>query len=335
MLAAKHLNADVYTTYIDRKNVDINLNGINISELGLSFKRAKLLTFTEIALKFLNFKPDNYDMFLFTDYHAISAAKFCHPNIWICNSPIRILYDLHDLVYKRLSLAQKPIFDLWCRIYKQFHQKWVRDIDKTVAISQNVAKRISKYYKIKPNVIYPPVETEKFKFKSYEDFYLAPGRLMREKRIDLIIDAFKDLPDKNLVIVGDGPERSTLMKRASGSGNIQFLGTVSFDSLVNLYSRCTATIYMPFNEDFGLVPVESMASGKPCIAVNEGGCREAIINKRTGFLIKPTRDELRKYVNILTPENANEMKNECIKRSKMFDVEVFVKTIKKEMRSIA
>src|SRR3989338_5223612 len=83
LLAAKHLNADVYTTYIDRKNVDINLNGINISEL------------------VLNFKPDNYDMFLFTDYHAISAAKFCHPNIWICNSPIRILYDLHDLVYKR------------------------------------------------------------------------------------------------------------------------------------------------------------------------------------------------------------------------------------------
>lgn len=90
-----------------------------------------------------------------------------------------------------------------------------------------------------------------------------------------------------------------------------------------IFARCLATIYIPIDEDFGLIPVESMAAGKPCIAANEGGLKETVVDGKTGFLIEPTVKNLISAVRDLTPEKAEKMKQDCVKRAKKFDISVF------------
>lgn len=340
ILLAKYLNADIYTTSINWDVFDgdlkQDLKKLNAYEMGLRFKNAKILTNTETALRFSNLDisktcAKDYDLFFFTGLFSIAAAGKYHPNVWMCNIPLRILYDLHGKVYARLKWWQKSPFKIWCTVYKRFNLGFVNNCDKIISISKNDSKKIATYYGKESSVVYPPVETEKYYCKSYEDFYLSSGRLMAEKRVDLIIRAFKELKDKMLIISGDGPERKKLEELAKGSENIKFTGLGTTDQLFDLYARCAAVVYMPLGEPFGLVPVEAMASGKPCIAVNEGGCRETVLNGKTGFLIKPDKEKIKKYVRILTPELAKRMKRACITQAKKFDIKVFVKNIKKEV----
>ncbi len=331
---AKELNADIYTTHVDWKNSDEDLKKLKIKETGLLFKNSKLLTCSEIAFRFSMLKVKGYDVCLFTRIYSIAGAKNHHPNIWICNSPNRTIYDLHETVYKRLSFWQKPIFKLWCFIYSYFDKMWVKNFDKILSNSKNTEKRLKRYYNIETKILYHPVDTKRFKYKTCGDFYLTINRLTREKRVDLVIKAFKKMPDKILLVVGDGPEKNNLINLAKEHKNIKFLGNVSLDKKIELYSECIATIYMPIDEDYGLIPLESMASGKPCIAVNEGGCKETVIHGKTGFLIKPQTEEIIKYVNHLKPEIAKKMKNDCMEQAKNFDLELFILKLKKEVNHL-
>jgi len=332
MILAKELNAEVFTTHVNWSLVGKEFKGIKTHETGLNFKNSKLLTYSEIALRFWKLKlPKNFDVYLFYRVFSIAASKKHHPNIWLCNTPARLVYDLHNLINERLNPFQKPIFNTWCFFYKILDQKFVNHLDKILSISKNVSNRIEKYHNRTAPVVYLPVESEKHYCKGYENFYLASGRLEVEKRFDIIIEAFKEMPDKQLKIAGDGSQRKRLEMLARNCENIEFLGTLNSESLFDLYSRCTATIYMPIDEDLGLVPLEAMASGKPCIVANEGGCKETVIQGNTGFLIRPTKKEIIKYVKMLTPYVAKTMKKDCIKRAKEFDVKVFIKKIKKEI----
>ncbi len=327
IMVAKKLNADIYTTYVNWDLFREELNGLNVKEIGLVFKKHKLLTYSEIAFRFSRLKISGYDYYIFMRLYCISASKNNHPNLWLCSSPIRSVYDLHDFIVKNLKFWQKPIFKLWCLIYKYFDKKWVYNFDKITANSKNVSNRLKKYYNIDAEITYHPIEVKKYKFCDPEDYYFAPGRFVKEKRIDLIIKAFKEMPDKKIIISGDGPERENLMKLAKDCKNIVFVGNVSSEKMIELYSKCIATIYVPINEDYGLVPIESMASGKPCIAADEGGPKETILHGKTGFLIKPDKEEIKKWVNYLTPKIAKDMKDDCIERAKEFDIDNFIKKI--------
>jgi glycosyltransferase involved in cell wall biosynthesis len=332
MIMAKELKADVFTTHVNWDIVDKEFKKINVNEISLNFKNNSLLTYTETALKFWNIElQKNYDCYLFYRIFSIAASKKYHPNIWLCNTPPRAIYDLHESINNRLNVLKRPIFNSWCYLYRSLDQNFVKNIDKILSISNNVSKRIKKYYKRNSKIVYLPIETKKHYCKKYEDFYLAPGRLEFEKRFDLIIEAFKHIPNKKLKIAGDGSQREKLEKLAKNCENIEFLGSLKSKDLFDLYSRCTATIYMPINEDLGLIPIESMASGKPCIAADEGGCKETVLHNKTGFLIKPTKKEIVKNVMNLTPEKSKSMKKSCIKRAEQFDVKVFIKKIKKEL----
>ncbi|MFH8080750.1 MAG: glycosyltransferase [Candidatus Aenigmatarchaeota archaeon] len=333
IMLAKKLKADIYTTYVNWKLFEKELKGLNVKEIGLTFKNHKLLSYTEIALRFSQLKVENYDFYIFMRLYCISAARNHHPNLWLCSSPIRSVYDLHEFIYKNLKFWQKPIFKLWCLIYKYFDKKWVKNFDKITANSKNVAKRLKDFYGLDVEVTHHPIEFKKYKYSEPEDYYFAPGRFVKEKRIDLIIKAFKKMPNKKLIIAGDGPERKYLLNLARGCKNIKFVGAVEQEKMIELYSKCIATIYMPINEDYGLVPIESMASGKPCIAANEGGPKETIVHGKTGFLIEAKEDEIIKYVNIMTKDLAKKMKDDCIERAKEFDIDIFIKKIKKIIRS--
>jgi len=334
ILLAKKLKADVYTTYVNWDLFKEELKGLKVKEIGLTFKKHKILTYSEIAFRFSRIKVKNYDFYIFTRLYCISASKNHHPNLWLSSSPVRSVYDLHDFIYKNLNWWQKPIFKLWCSIYKRLDRKWVFNFDAITANSKNVAKRFKKYYGLDVPVTYHPIEVKKYKFEEPKDYYFAPGRFVKEKRMDLIIEAFKEMPDKKLVISGEGPERERLKKLAEGCNNIEFFINCSFEKMIELYSNCIATIYMPINEDYGLIPIESMASGKPCIAANEGGPKETIIHGKTGFLIKPDKEEIKKWVNYLTPEVSKKMKDDCLKRAKEFDINIFVENIMKIINGV-
>jgi glycosyltransferase involved in cell wall biosynthesis len=143
-----------------------------------------------------------------------------------------------------------------------------------VAISDNIKNRISACYNRNADVIYPPVDIGRFNTsQSNEDFYLIVSALVPYKRVDLAIDVFNK-NGKRLVIIGTGDYQETLMKKSKG--NIEFLGWLSDDKISSYYERCRALIF-PGEEDFGIVPVEAQACGKPVIAYAKGGALETVV----------------------------------------------------------
>jgi len=210
----------------------------------------------------------------------ITKPKTTHINI--CMTPTRFLWDdshryLDEFKLPWLIKKLMPVFIAYLRIWDQ---EAALRVDKFIAISNHVKKRIFKYYNREAEIIYPPVDIDKYAISDeIGDYFLMVGRLVAYKRFDLAVKTFTAI-GKKLKIIGDGPERKNLEKIAGK--NIEFLGLVSDYKIPELYSRAQAVIF-PQEEDFGLVPLEAMASGRPVIAYRAGGALETIIDKRTGI----------------------------------------------------
>ncbi len=210
---------------------------------------------------------------------VITGPKALH--LCYCHTPTRYLWtDTHDYIanLNRNGLVKRIIpsllvdLRLWDRLAAD-------RVDLFIANSKTVQERIKKYYRRESEIIYPPVETEKFKIADrLGNYYLAGGRLVPYKRFDLVIQAFNRL-NIPLKIFGTGPEEARL--RTQAKANIEFLGKVTESELVELYSHCLAFIH-PQVEDFGLTVIEAMASGRPVIAFAGGGAKETVIEGVTG-----------------------------------------------------
>lgn len=161
--------------------------------------------------------------------------------------------------------------------------------DEYWAISKNVQNRIRKYYARKAQILYPPVDLDKWRLGTgrRENFYLIVSRLVSYKKVDLAIRAFNHL-GLPLKIIGIGKEASSLRRLAKT--NISFLGQLTDLELLSYYQKCKAVIF-PQEEDFGLVPLEVQACGSPVIAFGAGGAKEAVIDKRTGLFFYPQNEE--------------------------------------------
>jgi glycosyltransferase involved in cell wall biosynthesis len=149
------------------------------------------------------------------------------------------------------------------------------------AISHYIADRIKRVYNREATVIYPPVETEEFEFQTKkEDFYFTMSRMVPYKRIDLIVEAFSQMPSKRLVVIGGGPEMERIKKLAGK--NIELLGFQPDHVMRQYLSKARAFVFAA-QEDFGIAPVEAQACGTPVIAFGKGGSLETIINGETGI----------------------------------------------------
>lgn len=159
-------------------------------------------------------------------------------------------------------------------------------IDKIITDSHNVARRIRKYWNLDSKVIYPPVEIERLEpnYKESEEFYVSFSRFVPYKRIDLAIEACIKL-GKKLVVIGDGEERKKLEKLAANNKNIIFTGRISDEEVKSYLQRCKALIFCA-EEDFGIIPLECQACGRPVIAFGKGGALETILNKKTGIFFE-------------------------------------------------
>lgn len=199
--------------------------------------------------------------------------------------------------------------------------------DIVVANSYNVARRIEKFYRRQAKVIYPAVRTDSYFISEPKDYFLLVSRLEPHKKTELAVEAFKKLPFK-LKIVGTGSEYPKLKKNASGAKNIEFLGFVPDEELKKLYSSCLALIF-PQEEDFGLVPLEVQASGRPVIAFGKGGALETVKQGETGMFFFPqTPEALEEAVKKFKARDFDPQR--IRKWAESFDVKVF----KKKMRRL-
>ncbi len=201
---------------------------------------------------------------------APSAAR----HVCYCNTPMRYLWDLYpayrnEWTHSRIKRALMAPVANYLRLWDY---ATAARVDDFVANSENVRRRIWKTYRRESSVVHPPVAVETFYWKPPENYYLIVSELVAYKRLDAAVRVFAK-NGRRLRIAGDGPEFKSLKRMAAA--NIEFCGRVSDADLRELYAHCRAFL-MPGEEDFGITPVEALASGKPVIALGRGGALETV-----------------------------------------------------------
>ena len=221
-----------------------------------------------------------YDLVISTS-HAVAKGVITGPDqihISYVYSPIRYAWDLQYQYLEEAGLTKG--FKSWlARIILHYIRLWdyrtACGVDYFMADSKFVARRIKKIYGREAKVVYPPVDIEGYTLvEEKEDFYLTASRMVPYKKIKLIVEAFNEMPDKKLVVIGDGPEFQKT--KAIAKENIQILGYQPFQVLKDHMQRAKAFVFAA-EEDFGIVPVEAQACGTPVIAYGKGGALETVI----------------------------------------------------------
>ena len=241
-----------------------------------------------------------------------------------CLTPTRYLWSgYHDYFFnKGLRWLVQPVVG-WLRGWDKIA---AQRPDEYLAISQEVQRRIKKYYQRESIVLYPPVDTEKFypaEKNQKGDYFLIVSRLVSYKKIDLAVRAFNKLC-LPLKIIGTGKQMFKL--KTSAASNIEFLGELTDQELLSYYQNCRALIF-PQEEDFGLVPLEAQACGKPVIALAKGGALETVIEGKTGTFFKsPSVKALMEKVKSF--KDKNYQPEDCRQNAEKFDKEIFKKKFK-------
>lgn len=293
------------------------------------WRQFKLATSFEKKTAFLK----EYETVIYSGFYAPLAVKqhLQGKNILYCHTPPRFMYDQKEFYLQSIPFVLRPLLNAFINWLQPRYEQAVNKMDVIIANSQNIQRRIKHYLHKESIVIYPPCEIERFSWAKPENYYLSFGRLDPLKRVSRIVDAFLQLPEKKLIIASDGIEFNKIKQQIKNAQNITLLGKVEEQTLLNLISRCIATIYIPKEEDFGMSPVESMAAGKPVLGVAEGGVLESVVHKETGFLLPPdpTVDLIIEGVHYLTPQRALEMKENCEQRAHFFSAQRFLNEMKK------
>ena len=232
------------------------------------------------------FDLSSYDLVI-SSSHAVAKGVITGPDqhhVCLCYSPIRYAWDLQHQ-YLRESGLDKGLKG-WIAKYllhriRLWDVRTANGVDHFIAISDFIAKRIWKVYRRESTVIYPPVDVKAFELcVKKEDFYLTASRMVPYKKIDLIVEAFSTIPDKKLIVIGDGPDFEKI--RSYASSNVTLMGYQSFEVLKNHMQRARAFVFAA-EEDFGITPVEAQACGTPVIAFGRGGATETVVDGMSGL----------------------------------------------------
>lgn len=291
--------APIYTSFYLPEKMPNSFRNMNIKE---SFMRK--FPFLERFFKFyFIIYPFAFAAFDLSDYEIVISSSSAYAkgiklskgsiHICYCYTPTRFIWRFKQYMQEeRLNFFLKKIIQLCTISMKKWDLGTASKVDFFIAISENVRKRIKDIYNRESEVIYPPVNTQVFNqrgvnCKGKGEYFLVVSRLTPYKRVDIVIDVFNKL-GLSLKIVGDGPYRSYLEKRAHK--NIEFLGRIDDKILSTVYAKCIALVF-PGEEDFGIVPVEAQAAGKPVIAYARGGALETVIDRVTGVLFMEQNED--------------------------------------------
>lgn len=303
----------------------------------------KLISFAK-RFFFLKFSPlikkmDEYDLVIFSygnTFFLPQRLKKCKKVIYM-HSPIRKLFDQFKPFLDSQPLLLKPIYLFIRFTTKVIFLKDLKSVDKIIVNSQNIKKRLKKYLNVSADeVIFPGLETKNFVYRQQKDFFLSYGRLDTFKRIEIIIDAFSEMPNKKLIVCSHGPLVKKIKEKCSSCKNIDFLGKVSNQKLKQLIGNCIAGIYIPIDEDAGITQLEIMSAGKPIIGVRDGGLVETVIDKKTGFLLpkRITKNDIIETLKKINKKEFLNMKKDCQKQGRKYDYFYFYEKLNGVIKSL-
>jgi glycosyltransferase involved in cell wall biosynthesis len=220
-----------------------------------------------------------YDLII-SSSHAVAKGVLTAPHqlhISYVHSPIRYAWDLQHQYLKESNLERgiKSWIARWIlHQIRIWDTRTANGVDIFIANSKFISRRIQKVYRRSAEVIYPPVDLQNYTLcEQKQDFYLTASRLVPYKRIDLIVEAFSQMGDRQLIVIGDGEQMARI--RTKASRNIKFLGHLEPDLLRGYMQNAKAFVFAS-EEDFGITPVEAQACGTPVIAYGRGGVSESV-----------------------------------------------------------
>ena len=252
----------------------------------LPFARTKYRSYLPLMpLAVEQFDFSAYDLILSSSY-AVAKGIITGPDqlhICYCHSPIRYAWDLQHQYLAAAGLV-RGLKSWLTRAILHYIRSWdaqsATRVDSFMANSQFVARRIEKTYRRQAKVVHPPVDLAGFSLEPRkEDYYLTASRMVPYKRIDLIVEAFTATPERELRVIGDGPEYAKI--KAKAGPNVKMLGYQGGEVLKEQMQKARAFVFAA-EEDFGIAPVEAQACGTPVIAYGKGGVTESVIDRETG-----------------------------------------------------
>ncbi len=294
--------------------------------------------FSLMPIAIEQFDLSSYDVVI-SSSHAVAKGVITGPDqihISYLYTPIRYIWDLQPQYLRQTGLDKG--FKSWV-VRLIFHKiriwdlRTVNSVDYFITSSKFIQRRIRKFYGRKAEIIPPPVALSKFTISDKnmkEEFYMTASRMVPYKRIDLIVDAFSEMPDKQLVIIGDGPEMDKIKRRATK--NVEILGFQPEDVLIDYLQRAKAFIFAA-EEDFGIAPLEAQACGTPVLAYGKGGALETIIGAgeteekdiaQTGlFFYEQTTTSIQNAVELFENSRTRITSNACRMNAIRFSPEKF------------
>lgn len=298
----------VYTTFIQKLP-------------GASRRYQSYLPLMPLALEQLDLR--GYDLVISSESGPakgiITSPDALH--ICYCHTPMRYVWDMYHDYLKGASSFTRFLMPPIIHYLRIWDMAAASRVDHFISNSTYVAERVMKHYRREAEVIPPPVDTKAFTLTDeHSDFYLMVGQLVRYKRFELAVEAFNRMK-KPLVIIGEGEQLIELKGNAGPS--ITIMGRQPFSVIRDYYARCKALIF-PGEEDFGIVPVEAMASGRPVIAFKKGGALETVIDGLTGlFFDEQTPESLIAAVQVYERIEKNFSSSLIVEHAHQFDRQKF------------
>jgi glycosyltransferase involved in cell wall biosynthesis len=244
-----------------------------------------------------SFDLSSYDLIISSSWAVAKGVKKHKDQLHIsyCYTPVRYAWDLYDEYTAHLKQPKKLFVQTTLKYIRKWDLSTLDRVDHFIADSKFVQERIKRTYNRDSVVIYPPVETQSFTFEPIkEDFYLTASRLVPYKKTKLIVEAFNEMSDRKLVVIGSGEEYEAIKKIAKE--NIVILGFCEGDILVEYMQKAKAFVYAAV-EDFGIVPIEAMACGTPVIALDQGATAETVTEGINGVHFKnQTKEDILKAI---------------------------------------
>lgn len=322
-------NADLFTIYHDTNRYKLSSHRHPKTSFIQLFPKIKhhRFYFLLFPLAVKSFRLDGYRLLLSSSHSYIKNVSKPKKALHICyiHTPMRYAWDLRHQYLSEEPFFLQPFIRFFLYLMRRWDKKHSTNVDFFIANSKNVQQRVLRYYGRQSTVIYPFVDCKKYTLKlEKEDFYLIVSRLISTKKIDLAIQAFRNI-DKKLIIIGTGREENELKKIATS--NTSFLGYLPEDGLISYYQRAKALI-IPGVEDFGMTSIESQACGTPVIALGKGGLLESIIEGKTGhFFHEQTPEAIRQAIQEFEKKTWDPQI--CRKNALRFDISIFRKKLKK------
>lgn len=338
-------DADVYTLFdflTDEERASIGVKNVKTSYLNKWPKvhkyYRKLFPFFPLAIE--DFDLYDYDVVI-SSSHAVAKGVITgahQVHVSYVHSPIRYAWDFTHRYLKQTGL-DKGLKGILAKYLLSRIRLWdyrtANGVDRFIANSSYIGKRIWKVYRRESDVVYPPISIDGFDFANQkEDFYFTASRMVPYKRLDLIAESFSQMPGKKLVIMGDGPEMPKIKEIVNRSPNIELIGYQSTEVLRDHMKRAKAFVFAA-EEDFGIIPVEAQACGTPIIAFGKGGALETVVgykqnpSQATGLFFD--RQEPTSIINAVSEFEDIQNKilaDNCLKNAHKFTSEIFKRDFK-------